>query len=415
MCPYRTSTPLSAEQKEIVVAKATQLKKRSGVTTQSTTTQRVIGSANRLLDECTYLQHIYILEKSQTPGRNYFVKDLGNRYQLGQCHFQPCRNQNETVSDELLTDLAIGLPNSFILLQTNRVTYREIERTRPPLNTGPIREFFVEKDQPESEEEIFETPADLGPHHSPEPIEVDPPAETKGNQGNQGPVEPEQAPVKPETPKAPEQPNLPEGEAPEPGEPGSPIAVDDMATPRELRIATPSDFDGNPASFAGWMHEVKDYLSINATVYDTDKKKIVFTLATMKTGNAFVWKQGFRRNIPTTAAGETWPTWVECWTKLETHFVRENLRSDALLQLRTMTQGKRTIQEFNNEFRLVLQMSKNPTGGDTDYLLIGLYQSAINQRIAQTIKDCKTDPTTTMDHHHPSKVASPKFDASLLP
>ena len=38
-------------------------------------------------------------------------------------------------------------------------------------------------------------------------------------------------------------------------------------------------------------------------------------------------------------------------------------------------------------------MSKNPTGGDNDYLLIGLYQSAINRRIAQRILEMETPPT----------------------
>ncbi|KAF9220324.1 hypothetical protein BS17DRAFT_715053, partial [Gyrodon lividus] len=54
----------------------------------------------------------------------------------------------------------------------------------------------------------------------------------------------------------------------------------------ELKISTPSAFDGNTDDAAQWMYSVISYFELNDHVYDNDKKKIITTLSFMNKGTA---------------------------------------------------------------------------------------------------------------------------------
>ncbi|KIO09262.1 hypothetical protein M404DRAFT_22452 [Pisolithus tinctorius Marx 270] len=54
----------------------------------------------------------------------------------------------------------------------------------------------------------------------------------------------------------------------------------------ELKIGALSDFDGNQKNAMSWLYSVQRYLMVNEEVYDTDTKKVVYTLLYMKRGVA---------------------------------------------------------------------------------------------------------------------------------
>ena len=58
-----------------------------------------------------------------------------------------------------------------------------------------------------------------------------------------------------------------------------------MATdPKEVKIKTPTKFKGKKDKVTKFIHEVELYLHINKHIYDTDEKKIMFTLSFMTDG-----------------------------------------------------------------------------------------------------------------------------------
>ncbi|KAF9223590.1 hypothetical protein BS17DRAFT_704874 [Gyrodon lividus] len=57
----------------------------------------------------------------------------------------------------------------------------------------------------------------------------------------------------------------------------------------ELKIDTPSAFDGNTIDAAQWMYSVISYFELNDYVYHSDKKKIIATLSFMNKGTATPW------------------------------------------------------------------------------------------------------------------------------
>jgi hypothetical protein len=52
-------------------------------------------------------------------------------------------------------------------------------------------------------------------------------------------------------------------------------------------------FDGSIKKASRWLHSVKAYFTVNATVYNTDEKKVVTTLAYMTEGMASSWSDTF--------------------------------------------------------------------------------------------------------------------------
>ena len=54
---------------------------------------------------------------------------------------------------------------------------------------------------------------------------------------------------------------------------------------KELCLGTPEDYNGKEVTFQAWIRSIKLYLLINKEIYDTDQKKIAFTLSFIKKGS----------------------------------------------------------------------------------------------------------------------------------
>ncbi|KAG1875253.1 hypothetical protein C8R48DRAFT_560611, partial [Suillus tomentosus] len=63
----------------------------------------------------------------------------------------------------------------------------------------------------------------------------------------------------------------------------------------EIKIGTPTEFNGDCDEFKRFMLNCNAYLNINDKIYNDDKKKVIFTLSFMTKGNAATWKEDFMR------------------------------------------------------------------------------------------------------------------------
>jgi hypothetical protein len=66
-----------------------------------------------------------------------------------------------------------------------------------------------------------------------------------------------------------------------------------MPKPTEIKIGQPEPYNGNREHAIRFIAQVAAYLDLNDGIYNTDKKKIIFTLSFMKTGTAGTWMEDF--------------------------------------------------------------------------------------------------------------------------
>jgi len=61
----------------------------------------------------------------------------------------------------------------------------------------------------------------------------------------------------------------------------------------ELQAGASITFNRNIKKAAHWLYSVKAYFAVNATIYNTDEKKVVTALAYMMEGTAGSWSSTF--------------------------------------------------------------------------------------------------------------------------
>jgi hypothetical protein len=79
--------------------------------------------------------------------------------------------------------------------------------------------------------------------------------------------------------------------------------------PKEVKIRTPTEFQGDKEKATKFIREVELYLHINGHIYDTDEKKITFTLSFMTDGAAAAWKEAFIASKISPAMGFAFGSW----------------------------------------------------------------------------------------------------------
>ena len=83
----------------------------------------------------------------------------------------------------------------------------------------------------------------------------------------------------------------------------------------ELKLNQPKPFTGKRNEVEDFIQDVALYLEINNEIYNTDKKKIRYTLTFMNEGDAKSWKAQYIRNAITNT-GLDLGTWTDFVTKV---------------------------------------------------------------------------------------------------
>ena len=101
-------------------------------------------------------------------------------------------------------------------------------------------------------------------------------------------------------------------------------------------MALPTEWDGSRDKMTTFLNEVELYLAMNAHVFDTDKKKIIFTLSFMNQGTAGPWKEAKMADHDT---GVFYGTWADFKVKLKKNFEPADFKGDTLTKLRLLQQS----------------------------------------------------------------------------
>lgn len=185
---------------------------------------------------------------------------------------------------------------------------------------------------------------------------------------------------------------LPPTEAPTPEpEPESPSDSDiEMTTLpvkiAELKIRTPSDFNGDKHDSERFLQEIGLYLRINDQVYDTEEKKIIFFLSFLTKGTAESWKKTKANEL---LKKSHWGTYKDFEDEFKAAFSPVDGEGDARSKLRDLKQTG-TADEFIAEFKSLAAHS-----GITEYnALVEYFQEGLSSKLMEKIYALEKVPTT---------------------
>ena len=93
------------------------------------------------------------------------------------------------------------------------------------------------------------------------------------------------------------------------------------------------------------------YLQINGTIYDTDEKKIIFTLSFMREGTAGPWRHSYWNALSNYGFIGTWAGFKN---SLKNGFSSVDKKGEAMNKMMMERQGERTANEYIKQFKIKL-------------------------------------------------------------
>jgi hypothetical protein len=132
----------------------------------------------------------------------------------------------------------------------------------------------------------------------------------------------------------------------------------------KFRVAQPSDFDGTAHTYRDWLRSVDLY--IRGMKIRGTEDKILVTLSYMKKGTAARWAHFYFDKMDEETSEEDW---VDFRIQLDAAFLDKNIQRRSREKLEKFRQGVHKVDEFMNQFELLLADTGVTTGGESLRLL----------------------------------------------
>jgi len=117
---------------------------------------------------------------------------------------------------------------------------------------------------------------------------------------------------------------------------------------RKPKIREPSTFDGDRDNLRGWLAQLSVYFEILGWEDNHDGDKIKYTTCLLR-GDAMKWYTPYAEK----AQAKSWTTWDEYQNELKRQFGPVNARDEARAKIRKLKQGKSSMTDYWNDFRLI--------------------------------------------------------------
>lgn len=162
-----------------------------------------------------------------------------------------------------------------------------------------------------------------------------------------------------------------------------------MPSSKVILATQPPLFDGDKSKWNNFYDSVTTYIAAYDTDFDTEKKKIWFTISFLRKENggdctASDWVRNWKKRSLNNAVLPATYTFNALIRELESSFKDHNLAQIAHAKLTSTHQGKATLTEFFQRFELLAeQAGYSPNDTNTTYhaFLIELLEGLINQEI----------------------------------
>ncbi|OJA15418.1 hypothetical protein AZE42_13468 [Rhizopogon vesiculosus] len=162
----------------------------------------------------------------------------------------------------------------------------------------------------------------------------------------------------------------------------------------ELKIGHPSQFTGEPELLDQWIGQVQQYLGINAHIYDTDEKQIIFALSFMTEGQAESWVDDFTNaaNTLNTAGHKAGYGTFEDFIKLiKKVFGPANTVASAWIQITKIKQSSsESLTDYISHFKLHTGRAKLTDYRPFRHLFLGGLNEGLHNQILSHSTEIKT-------------------------
>ena len=189
--------------------------------------------------------------------------------------------------------------------------------------------------------------------------------------------------------------------APPPSSPPTPPPPPPAPMPsfKEIKMNAPTPFTGDRTKLNDFLMEVEMYMKINEEIYNTDTKKIIFTLSYMKEGTAGPWKHSYWSNAIATNNMGSWDYFKRV---LKESFSAFDKPGDAIIKMETEMMTRMTADQYIEQFKIWAAESEV----FQDRPLVQWFMKGLNLKLRQNILLSNDPPTTIREWY---KTAS-KFD-----
>src|SRR6267154_4032647 len=124
-----------------------------------------------------------------------------------------------------------------------------------------------------------------------------------------------------------------------------------------MKLQGPKDFDGQPKHAQRWITAVMCYTTTNAHIYDTDTKKVVYTLSYLQNGPAESWVEDFTdaaETLTSTSQAQGYGTFADFKKEFLTDFGLANAPAEAMQTLTQIKQSNcESLTDYISEFKLL--------------------------------------------------------------
>ena len=172
---------------------------------------------------------------------------------------------------------------------------------------------------------------------------------------------------------------------------------------RKIHVAKPTPFSGQRKDFKSFLKSLRLYLLAANDELVTNNDKIIFTLSFMTEGLAGLWADNYLEECNMVITDE-WETFL---TKLKETFDDPYEKANAQEKLNNITQGKKTAEEFFQEFDLLIRAAKYHENHD-EYL-ISILREKVNSKVVMKITEMVDEP----ENYHTWKRMAIKIDRKL--
>jgi hypothetical protein len=178
----------------------------------------------------------------------------------------------------------------------------------------------------------------------------------------------------------------------------APAPAATLPAPKEMKVNLPKEFHGDREDTTRFIQDLDMYFFVNGGIYDTDGKKIVFTLSLMAGGYAQTWKQAYITDASKSGTFVT-GTFDEFKALLKSDFGGSDTAGNARAELKNIKQTN-SADEYVSQFRILASRS----GIKDDTALIEYFMEGLKPKVLEKIYSLPAIPVTIKEwYDHATK------------
>jgi hypothetical protein len=155
----------------------------------------------------------------------------------------------------------------------------------------------------------------------------------------------------------------------------------------ELHAGAPVAFDGSIKKASRWLHSIKAYFAVNATIYNTDEKRVITALAYMTEGTASSWSDMFYQLCEGGTA--KYGTWANFEKEFRNMFVLADASIVTLNKIQKLKQLQKSLTSYIAEFRSLMAIANIKES----HVLIHMFNLGLNDTLLRAIHMMGDIPT----------------------